>query len=474
VSRGETRSGRWRGALERVRRRFRDPAPAEGDAPYGLYIDRLLRLENGFFMLGWMYDGRGDLSLHLESADGTCTCLTDRVCRVDRPEVTEFCRQRGGGEVTEKLGFIGFISDSTALEASSLSLRANGHTMLKVPLPRANYDVSSDPYGARRELLGVPEPAFSDELALRDHLHPSFEAVQKWCARKATLVDSYDVGRVPEEGAATIIIPVYGGTELIEYQLALFAGDPEFREQEIIYVLDSPDLAEGMKEVAAQWSSLYEIPFRVIVANSNLGYGIANNLAAKEAKRPLLLFLNNDVFPVRPGWVGELARFYRSKQDLGALGAKLLREDNSLQHAGIFYSDELSADGQWWILHEHKGFERSLPLANATMVVPAVTGACLMIQRELFAEVGGFSHSYVIGDFEDSDLCLRLLSEGRENWYVHSPELYHLEGGSYPEAIRRKATRYNRWLHTRRWDREIRELMLQRRARLGSEAIAES
>jgi GT2 family glycosyltransferase len=72
----------------------------------------------------------------------------------------------------------------------------------------------------------------------------------------------------------------------------------------------------------------------------------------------------------------------------------------------------------------------------------------MMIAADLYRQVDGMSCLYVQGDYEDSDLCLRLVQNGRENWYLADVELYHLEGQSYPTEIRQVAGRYNRWLHT--------------------------
>ena len=90
-----------------------------------------------------------------------------------------------------------------------------------------------------------------------------------------------------------------------------------------------------------------------------------------------------------------------------------------------------------------------------TRRVPAVSGACLMIERELFDELGGLRGMYVQGDYEDTDLCLRLREQGRETWYLPEVELYHLEGQSYALETRNAMSRYNVWLHTRLWDGEI-------------------
>ena len=78
-----------------------------------------------------------------------------------------------------------------------------------------------------------------------------------------------------------------------------------------------------------------------------------------------------------------------------------------------------------------------------------------MIDASLYREIGGLRAMYVRGDFEDSDLCLRLSHWGRQNWYLPTAELYHLEAQSYPATLRRLASEYNQWLHTYLWDNHI-------------------
>jgi O-antigen biosynthesis protein len=91
--------------------------------------------------------------------------------------------------------------------------------------------------------------------------------------------------------------------------------------------------------------------------------------------------------------------------------------------------------------------------------VPAVTAACLLIDRALYRELDGLRAVYLQGDYEDSDLCLQLSEKGYENWYSPAAELYHLEGQSYTPDARRPANRYNMWLHTHLWGERIAAIM---------------
>jgi GT2 family glycosyltransferase len=101
---------------------------------------------------------------------------------------------------------------------------------------------------------------------------------------------------------------------------------------------------------------------------------------------------------------------------------------------------------------------RERGLLRATREVSAVSGACLMIDRALYEELGGLRDIFVQGGYEDSDLCLRLLEAGRRNWYLADVELYHLEAQLF-YITARPANQYNRWLQNHLWNDRIEEVM---------------
>ena len=82
-----------------------------------------------------------------------------------------------------------------------------------------------------------------------------------------------------------------------------------------------------------------------------------------------------------------------------------------------------------------------------------------MISRDLYQGLGGLQGLYVQGDYEDSDLCMRLMEMGKENWYFPEAEVFHLEALSYAPSMRMPANRYNAWLHTHLWKDQIERLV---------------
>ena len=142
------------------------------------------------------------------------------------------------------------------------------------------------------------------------------------------------------------------------------------------------------------------------------------------ARGAALLLLNSDVVPAAPGWLSPM-RAALAASGVGAVGPKLLFDDGSIQHAGLFF--ERDADGVWFNAHYHKGMPRHWPAALQRRRVPAVTGAALMLRRSLFEAIGGICEDYIIGDYEDSDLCLRVQASGAAIAYVPQAELFHFE-----------------------------------------------
>ena len=257
----------------------------------------------------------------------------------------------------------------------------------------------------------------------------------------------------------SVLIPLYCNLGFLRMQLAAFAADPEWREAETILVLDSPEQAAEVEHLLRGIALMHGLPLTLVVPPRNLGYAAANNLGAGVARGKMLLLLNSDVVPDQPGWLATLAAAAAAK-GRGAAGPKLLFEDGSIQHAGLYF--ERDGEGRWLNRHYYKGFPRHYGPATLPRAVPGVTGATLMVRRALFERVGGFTEDYILGDYEDSDLCLKLRRAGASIAYEPGVELWHFERrsvglhGGYTGTL---AAQYNRGLHHDRWDGAIGVLM---------------
>jgi len=256
-------------------------------------------------------------------------------------------------------------------------------------------------------------------------------------------------------GRSRMIVPLYGRFDFVEHQMLEWSKDATIGTSvELIYVVDDPKIADAVYREAVTLYRLYQIPFRLVLSGRNRGFSGANNLGVSQARGEFLVFLNSDVIPCNPGWVDGLCNVLQSNADYGAVGPRLLYPDGSIQHAGMafMYRPEFNV---WINQHPYSGLMPEHDPACGLTTVPAITGACLVISRSHFDKVGGWDIDYLIGDFEDSDLCLKLREKGLKVGYLPDFELTHLERQSIPllgeGGYRQQLTLLNAQRHQQRW-----------------------
>ena len=424
-----------------------------------MQIDSIFAVDHEtFWVRGWMHDADGTLeSLVAVSPEGVRVDLLDGAYRYTRLETQEMYAATGDA-ANERHGFMKLLSlefPSHLAEGWVAELRTTDGVAREAPMPPVERRIER----VRAHLLTdmAAERPGEDEL-VREHVHPALTRIQDRLAQGVAVDTVVEIGQDhPRSPELTVIVPLYKRIDFVEYQIAHFAHDPELAAADLLYVLDSPEVADNLLDSAHALSELHRVPLRIAVMARNAGFSGANNAGVSVARGRRVVLLNSDVIPDRPGWLGRMSTFYEATPNIGALGPKLLYEDDSIQHAGLyFYRDPAAA--VWRNHHYFKGMHRDFPAANVARVVPAVTAACLMVDRDLYEQAGGLSHSYVQGGYEDSDLCLRLTELGRQNWYMPGAELYHLEAQSYTTERRKLAADYNVWLHTHRWNDRIKEV----------------
>jgi GT2 family glycosyltransferase len=168
----------------------------------------------------------------------------------------------------------------------------------------------------------------------------------------------------------------------------------------------------------------------------------------RNATGGLLLLLNNDVDVINADWLREMVSL-AVRPGIGAVGAKLLYPDGTIQHGGITLGVGGVAGHQYVRKPRNDvGYFGHLKLVRA---VAAVTGACMMLRREAYLEVGGLDEVALPVAFNDIDLCLKLLARGYRNLFTPYAELYHAESMSRgSDAVGENAVRYARDVATMR------------------------
>ncbi len=162
----------------------------------------------------------------------------------------------------------------------------------------------------------------------------------------------------------------------------------------------------------------FPTPVRYLRNDTNEGFARANNRGARLSAGRYLLFLNNDTL-VQPGWLDGMVRIARADGSVGIVGIKqLFPYTNTIYHTGIVFTPEGRPE------HLYPHLDASLPTVNKEREYQAVTGACLLIERTLFNDCGGFDEEYVNG-YEDVDLCLAVRERGRKVVCCTSSFIYH-------------------------------------------------
>lgn len=180
---------------------------------------------------------------------------------------------------------------------------------------------------------------------------------------------------------------------------------------------------------------------RVVQWEREFNYSAINNYGETFAKGKYLLFLNNDTEIISPGLFEELLGFCQ-REDVGVVGARLLYEDDTIQHAGVVVGFGGIAGHTFIGLHEAENsyFHRAMCAQNYT----AVTAACMMTKKTVFETVGGFTEELAVA-FNDIDYCMKVRALGKLIVYAPYATMYHYESKSRGlEDTPEKVARFNR------------------------------
>lgn len=190
---------------------------------------------------------------------------------------------------------------------------------------------------------------------------------------------------------------------------------------------------------------------RILRCPGAFNYSALNNAAAAQANGELLLLLNNDIEAIKEGWLKKMAA-QALRPEIACVGAQLLYPDGSLQHAGVILGiGGVAGHSHKYMQQEHPGHQGRIQLSHN---FSAVTGAVLMIRRQLFAELGGLDADHLHVSYNDIDLCLRAIAAGYRNIYCADAVLVHHESKSRGAPTTRQARaqwRAERELMKDRW-----------------------
>jgi GT2 family glycosyltransferase len=238
-----------------------------------------------------------------------------------------------------------------------------------------------------------------------------------------------------EEPLVSIIIPTRDGYNILSKCIKSILEKTLYKNYEIIII----DNQTTSKKTLAYFNKLdkYE-NIRILKYPHAFNYSAINNFAVKHAKGEIIALLNNDVEIISYHWLTEMVQ-HAIREDIGAVGAMLYYDDNTIQHAGVILGIGGVAG------HSHKYFQKGVNGYFSRLKIiqnlSAVTGACIVVRKKLYEEIGGLEENLKVA-FNDVDFCLKLIEKGYRNLWTPYVELYHHESISRgkennPEKIAR-------------------------------------
>lgn len=419
--------------------------------PVLLEIDEAVLCPPGDVLVkGWMLSAPGTIrSVRVRSGPMSGEMKIADAIVISRPDVVTAVGQPYGFS-DPRCGFVAYVAAAIAPgETSYLEVELEtgeiGFKNLRISR-RSGMDA------IRSILEGIDVRYGEIDRAFDNVLGPAVRSLNAARLLEPAQANEIPFGQLAEKPSYTLIIPLYGRIDFVEYQMALFSRHPGIEDAEIIYVLDDPPKRRELESLAHSVYERFGIPFKLLLLPKNLGFAPANNVGLRYARGEFICFLNSDIFPISENWMERLIQQLRDNPRIGIIGPQLLFEDGSIQHDGCFFRT-IAEFGNWtFVDHYNKGFRPSS--SRGIRRFDLITGACMVMRRDLAQELGGFDEAYIIGDFEDSDLCLKVRQKGLSCAVNDELQLYHLERKSQVapnQNWRMNLTLYNAWVHQRRW-----------------------
>ena len=271
---------------------------------------------------------------------------------------------------------------------------------------------------------------------------------------KGIFPGTYVVEYIPEkEDFISIIICLKDKVEYLKNLIESIKENTTYKNYELIIVDNNSEENETFKYLS---KIKKEKNIKIIRIEEEFNFAKLNNRAVSYAKGDYLLFLNNDMELITPDWLERMLGFAQQSH-IGAVGGKLLYEDDTIQHAGVilgFGNEGLAAHVWSGENKDHSGYYGS---SMVPYNFSAVTAACLMISKIKFNLVNGFDEEYKVA-YNDVDFCLKLREKGYYNVLVPQVKLYHYESKSRgientPEKLERYYGEIRRF--RKKWDKYI-------------------
>ncbi|MBZ0267478.1 glycosyltransferase family 2 protein, partial [bacterium] len=260
-----------------------------------------------------------------------------------------------------------------------------------------------------------------------------------------------DVATLEGNPRVSIVIPLFHQVELTTKCLESLAEHTADGTFEVILV------DNGSTDATPELLARLDGNVKIVRNEKNLGFATACNQGAALASTEHLLFLNNDI-EAKAGWLPPLLDLMDADPSIGIAGSKLLFPSGEVQHAGVAILERPSGAFPLGAFHVHYGVDADCVEVSTPTRYQAVTGACLLVRRKLFEEVGGFD-TYFWNGCEDVDFCLKVGARGWKVVYEPKSVLVHHESKSGPQRFSR--TKTNEDLLASRWHGKVEPDMIE-------------
>lgn len=300
-------------------------------------------------------------------------------------------------------------------------------------IPRVLYHWRAHKKSTAQAANVKPYALLAGERALNEHfqrqnLAAKAEILGQWYRVRYSLPDNPPL--------VSLIIPTRNGLQLIQQCVDSILAKTTYSNYEILIIDNGSDDSATLQYFGELQA---EARVRVLRDERPFNYSALNNSAAKLARGDILGLLNNDLEIISPDWLSEMVSI-ALQPGIGAVGARLWYPNNTLQHGGVI----LGLGGVAG--HAHKNlaqlYKGHMGRASLLQSFSAVTAACLVIQKDIYEEVGGLNEKDLQVAFNDVDFCLRVKEAGYRNIWTPYAELYHYESATRgyedtPEKLKR-------------------------------------
>ena len=288
-------------------------------------------------------------------------------------------------------------------------------------LPRILYHARSSP-AAWNQLPAVAGMADAGKAVLEDY------------RRRHKLKGSVTAGRwpgsyrlqssCPDHPKVAIIIPFRDKVDLLETCMVSILTKTDYPNYEVMLVNNrstEPATSAFLDKMADNPA------IRILSYDQAFNFAAINNFAVSQTEANYILFLNNDTEVISPEWLTAMMERL-TRKEVGAVGAKLIYYDGTIQHAGVIMGiTRICGHAFRRFPADHPGYFGQLQVVRNCS---AVTGACMLVKKDIFQAVGGFDQHNLPIAYNDVDLCLKMLAAGYLIVWTPYALLYHREYSS--------------------------------------------